>query len=96
MKDPNRTHRSPIPDAAGDRVHRYPLRGRTGMGRGSWRFAMLAIVVAVAAAFIVLLLVDQGHLDRGWAYAVIPVAIVGAAAARVLTIFKAAAEDKRR
>lgn len=65
-------------------------------GRGSWRFAMLAIIVAVAAAFVVLLLVNQGHLDRGWAYAVIPVAIVGAAASRVLTIFKAAAEDKTR
>lgn len=95
MKDPDRTHRSPIPDATGERVERHPLRGRTGMGRGSWRFAMAAIVLAVVGAFVVILLVNAGTLDRGWAYAVLPVAIIAAAASRVLTIFKAAGEDKR-
>lgn len=96
MKDPDHTHRSRIPDATGDRAEHHPLRGRTGAGRGSWRFAMVVIVVAVVAAFVVILLVNQGTLDRGWAYAVLPVAIVAAAAARVLTIFKAAGEEKRR
>lgn len=95
MKDPDRTHRSSIPDATGDRVDRHPLRGRTGVGRGAWRFAIGAIVLVVAAVFVVLLLVNQGTLDRGWAYLVIPVAIVAAAASRVLTIFKAAGEDKK-
>ncbi|MRK00980.1 hypothetical protein GEV27_05545 [Aeromicrobium sp. S22] len=40
-----------------------------------------------------LVLVDRGTLDRGWAYAVLPVAIIAAAATRVLTMFKAKAED---
>ncbi|WP_229054117.1 hypothetical protein [Aeromicrobium sp. Leaf350] len=96
MKDPDRTHRSPVPDATGEKVHRHPLRGRLGFGHGSWRFAMIAIVLVVAAVVVVLVLVEQGTLDRAWAYVTLPVAIVGAAAARVLTIFKASAEGKKR
>ncbi|MRJ76633.1 hypothetical protein GEV29_08805 [Aeromicrobium sp. SMF47] len=39
------------------------------------------------------MLVDRGTLDRGWAYAVLPVAIIASAATRVLTMFEAKAED---
>jgi len=55
---------------------------------------MLVIFAIVAAVIVVLILVDQGELSRGWAYAVIPVAIIAAALTRVLTIFKAASESK--
>lgn len=56
---------------------------------------MLVIFAAVAAVIAVLILVDQGELSRGWAYAAIPVAAIAAASTRVLTIFKAASESKR-
>ncbi|MEV7396619.1 hypothetical protein [Aeromicrobium sp. NPDC092404] len=66
-----------------------------GTTRGSWWIAMLTIFVTVAAVIVVLVLVDQGTLSKGWAYAVLPIAIIAAALSRVLTIFKAAAESKR-
>ena len=57
---------------------------------------MLVIAVAVIGVIVVLVLVDQGELSKGWAYAALPVAIIAAASTRVLTIFKAAAESKRQ
>ena len=66
-----------------------------GTTRGSWWIAMLVIFAIVAAVIVVLVLVDQGELSKGWAYAVIPIAIIAAALSRVLTMFKAAAESKR-
>jgi len=71
-----------------------PMQHKLGAGRGSWRWAMLVILAAVVAVVVVLVLVDTDHLSRGWAYAVLPIAIVAAALSRVLTIFKAGAEDK--
>lgn len=71
-----------------------PRRHGLGATRGSWKYAMGVIVLVVAAAVVVLALVGTGHLSRGWAYVVLPIAIVAAAASRVLTIFKAAAEDR--
>lgn len=56
---------------------------------------MLVIFAIVAAVMVVLVLVDQGELSKGWAYVVIPIAIIAAALTRVLTIFKAASESKR-
>ena len=72
-----------------------PRQNSLGAGRGSWRYAMAVILVAIIAVLVVLVLVNQGVLGRGWTYVAIPVAIIAAAASRVLTIFKAAAEDKR-
>jgi hypothetical protein len=66
-----------------------------GTTRGSWWIAMAVIFATVAAVIVVLVLVDQGELSKGWAYAVIPIAIIAAALSRVLTLFKAAAESKR-
>lgn len=71
-----------------------PMKHELGATHGSWRYAMGVIVVAVVAVVVVLALVSSGHLARGWAYAVLPVAIIAAAASRVLTIFKASAEDR--
>ena len=71
-----------------------PMKHDLGARRGSWWVAMLVIGVAVAAVVVILVLVSGGHLARGWAYVALPVAIVAAALSRVLTIFKAAAEDK--
>lgn len=65
-----------------------------GFTQGSWWISMLVIGVAVAAVIVVLLLVDAGQLSRTWAYVCLPIAIIAAAASRVLTIFKAGAEDK--
>jgi hypothetical protein len=65
-----------------------------GFTRGSWIYGMGVIVVAIVAVVVVLLLVNAGTLSDGWAYAVLPVAIIAAAASRVLTIFKAGAEDQ--
>ena len=56
----------------------------------------MLVIAAVVVAVIVLVLVDRGELSKGWAYAVLPVAIIAAASTRVLTIFKAAAESKRQ
>jgi len=67
-----------------------------GTTRGSWWIAMSVIAAVVIAVIVVLVLVDQGELSKGWAYAVVPVAIVAAASTRVLTIFKAAAESKHQ
>jgi hypothetical protein len=67
-----------------------------GTTRGSWWIAMSVILAAVVAVLVVLILVDQDVLSQGWAYAVIPVAIIAAASTRVLTMFKAAAESKRQ
>jgi hypothetical protein len=72
-----------------------PARKGIGATRGSWWIAISTIVAIVAAVVVVLVLVDSGVLARGWAYACIPVAIFVAALARVLTVFKAASEDKR-
>jgi len=71
-----------------------PMRHKLGAGRGSWRYAMLVMVAAIVAVIVVLILVDTDHLARGWAYAVIPIAILAAAVARLLTVFKASAESK--
>ena len=71
-----------------------PMEHKLGATRGSWLPAMLAIGAVIVAVVVVLLLVNAEVLDRGWAYAVLPVAIIAAAATRVLTIFKANAEDK--
>jgi hypothetical protein len=65
-----------------------------GVTRGSWRYGIGVIVLAIVAVIVVLLLVNAGKLSDGWAYAVLPVAIIAAAASRVLTIFKAGAEDQ--
>ena len=66
-----------------------------GTTRGSWWIAMAVIFAIVAAVLVVLVLVDRGELSKGWAYAVVPIAIIVAALSRVLTIFKAASESKR-
>ena len=66
-----------------------------GAGRGSWRWGMAVIVAAVVLVLVVLVLVRQDVLPREWAYVVLPVAIVAAAASRVITIFKAGAEENR-
>ena len=55
---------------------------------------MTVIVLLVAGAFVVLLLVQRGDLPRAWGYGVLPVAIIAAAASRVLTIFKAGREGQ--
>lgn len=65
-----------------------------GLMRGSWRYGIAVIVVAIVAVVVVLSLVNAGRLSDGWAYAVLPIAIIAAAASRVLTIFKAGAEDQ--
>jgi hypothetical protein len=67
---------------------------KLGSARGSWRYGIAVIVVAIVAVIVVLSLVNAGKLSDGWAYAVLPVAIIAAAASRVLTIFKAGAEDQ--
>lgn len=54
---------------------------------------MTVIVVSVIAVIVVLVLVGNGQLDKAWAYAALPIGIIAAAAARVVTIFKASAED---
>jgi hypothetical protein len=71
-----------------------PMRYKLGAGRGSWKWAMLVILVAVVFVIVVLSLVETDHLSRGWAYSVLPIAIVAAALSRVLTIFKASAVDQ--
>jgi heme/copper-type cytochrome/quinol oxidase subunit 4 len=71
-----------------------PATDKLGATRGSWWKSMVVIALAVAFVVVVLVLVETDHLSRGWAYACLPIAIVAAAASRVLTIFKAAAEDK--
>lgn len=71
-----------------------PAQKKLGATRGSWLVAMAVIGLVVLVVVVVLILVDSGRLDRGWAYACLPFAIVAAALSRVLTIFKASAEDK--
>jgi hypothetical protein len=66
-----------------------------GTTHGSWWITMVVIFLIVAAVLVVLVLVDQGELSKGWAYVVVPIAIIAAASTRVITIFKAAAESKR-
>lgn len=71
-----------------------PMDHELGVKRGSWLPTMLVIGVVIIAVVVVLVLVNAEVLDRGWAYAVLPVAIIASAATRVLTMFKANAEDK--
>ena len=71
-----------------------PMKHNLGTTRGSWKYAMGIIVVAIVAVIVVLVLVNTDRLSDGWAYAVLPVAIIAAAASRVLTTFKASAEDR--
>jgi quinol-cytochrome oxidoreductase complex cytochrome b subunit len=67
-----------------------------GATRGVWWWATaLAIVALVGAAITIFILVRNGQLSRPWAYAALPIALLAAAASRVLTLFKAVAEDKR-
>lgn len=66
-----------------------------GARRGPWAFAMIIIVLAVAAVFTVLVLVRADQLERGWAYAATPFGIIAAATAGLLTVFKASAESRR-
>lgn len=73
-----------------------PHHHELGVTRGLWGPTMIVLVLTVVAVIVVLVLVNTNHLDRGWAYVALPVAIVAAAAARVLTIFKASAEDRRQ
>lgn len=65
-----------------------------GVTRGSWRYGIGIITLAIVIVIVVLVLVSTDRLSDGWAYAVLPVAIIAAAASRVVTIFKAGAEDK--
>ncbi len=66
-----------------------------GARRGPWAAEMVVIAITVAAALAVLALVRAEQLDRGWAYVAIPVAIIAAATAGLLTLFKASAESRR-
>lgn len=67
-----------------------------GATRGAWWWTTALVIAAlVAAAITVFILVSNGQLGRPWAYVVLPIAIPAAAASRVLTLFKAAAEDER-
>ena len=70
-----------------------PQNHELGVKKGLWGPTMLVLLAVVAAVIVVLVLVGTHHLDRGWAYGVLPFAIVAAALSRVLTIFKAKAED---
>lgn len=70
-----------------------PQNDELGVKRGLWGPTMIVLALTVVAVIVVLLLVDQGKLDRAWAYGVLPVAIIAAALSRVLTMFKAKAED---
>lgn len=72
-----------------------PHNRELGARRGPWALAMVVIALTVAAVFTVLLLVRADQLDRGWAYAVIPVGIIAAATAGLLTVFKASAESRK-
>lgn len=72
-----------------------PARNTVGATRGRWWIAITVIVVPVLAVAVVLVLVDAGVLGRPWAYACLPIALFAAAAARLVTVFKAAAEDKQ-
>lgn len=72
-----------------------PHKRELGAGRGPWAIEMTVLVGAVAASIAVLALVRADQLDRGWTYVAIPVAIISAAAAGVLTLFKASAESRR-
>jgi hypothetical protein len=73
-----------------------PMKHDIGATRGAWRFWLAGIVLVVIAVIVVLVLVDSGHLAQGWAYAVLPVAIIAAAASRLVTVLKADVEDKSR
>lgn len=72
-----------------------PHTNELGARRGPWALEIGVIAVAVVAAIVVLALVSADKLDRGWAYAVLPIAIFAAASAGVLTVLKAASESKR-
>ncbi|KQY59400.1 hypothetical protein ASD11_07480 [Aeromicrobium sp. Root495] len=66
-----------------------PRRHSMGAGRGTWKFGMLVIVLAIVVVLVVLGLVRADVLPRAFAYAVLPVAIIAAATSRVITIWKA-------
>jgi hypothetical protein len=95
MSDAERPRPSRIPDATGDHATRHPLRGRLGYARGMWRLVIGVLVLAVAALFVVLVLVRQDVLSDGWTYVALPIAIAAAPLALVLTVFKAANETKQ-
>ncbi len=71
-----------------------PAKHDLGVKRGHWRLATFIVVAAVVAVAVGLLLVNAGRLDRGWAYAVLPVAIIAAAATRIVTAVKVSNESK--
>ena len=68
-------------------------KGGSGAGRGAWRWTIAVIALVVVAAVVVLALVQQDVLARGWAYVVLPFAIFAAALSRVVTILKARSEE---
>lgn len=72
-----------------------PASHPLGVTNGTWWIAMVLIGIIVVGVLVVLVLVGSGDLPKAWAYACLPVGILCAAVARVLTIFKGGAEDKR-
>ncbi len=64
-----------------------------GASRGPWRFTILISIGLVAAAIVLLALVRGDVLPRGFAYAAVPVGLIGAASALFGTLLKARSES---
>lgn len=71
-----------------------PMKNSVGATRGAWKWTMAVIAAAVIVIIVVLALVSSDVLPRAWGYALIPIALVTAFVARLLTVFKTGAEDK--
>lgn len=71
-----------------------PADDELGAKRGGWALTLTVITLAVVAVLVVLILVQQDRISEWWTYAVLPVAIIAAAATRVLTVLKASGESK--
>ncbi len=71
-----------------------PMENSVGATRGAWKWAMVVIAAAVVVIIVVLALVASDVVPRIWGYALIPIALVTAFVARLLTVFKTGAEDK--
>jgi hypothetical protein len=66
-----------------------------GATRGRWWWIAIGIItLALSGVVVVFAMVSSNQLERSWAIAVLPLALIAAAATRVLTVLKAAAEDK--